>query len=88
MSSTKKTLDPEQITTARPVGRRSAIRAVAAIAIGISATACRTTGCTDSDSGPFADGAGAGRHCGASGCTDSDPRDGVGNGTHCTPPRG
>ena len=86
--TTKKTLDPEQITIGRRVSRRSAMRAVAAAAIGITASACRHTGCTDSDSGPLADGVGAGRHCGATGCSDSDPTDPSGNGTHCLPPRG
>jgi hypothetical protein len=82
--TTKKTLGPEEITTGAPVSRRSALRAVAAAAIGIATTACHHTGCTDSD--PF-DGVGSGRHC-TSGCSDSDPRDPGGNGTHCTPARG
>jgi hypothetical protein len=84
MSTTKRTLDPEQITTARPVSRRSAMRAVAVAAIGMTLSACH---CSDSDP---TDGWGHGRHCGGgtSGCSDSDPRDPGGNGTHCTPARG
>ena len=91
----KTTLDPREIATTQSIGRRSAMRAVAAVAIGFTATACHHTGCTDTDSGLLADAAGNGRRCGSptpdagvTGCSDGDPvstGDLGGHGTHCLP---
>jgi hypothetical protein len=86
--TTKKTLAAEEIATERPIGRRSAM-SVATLGglalLGLSSQACLgrgRTGCTDSDSGAGADGAGYGRHC--SGCSDSDTSDASGHGVHCS----
>jgi hypothetical protein len=62
-------LGTDDITTAR-TGRRSAMLMIGAVVTAVATQACNT-GCTDSDSGPLRDPAGAGIHC-RSGCTDSD----------------
>ena len=91
----KTTLDPREITTTQRIGRRSAMGAVAAVAIGVMTTGCHRTGCSDSDNGPLGDAIGSGRHCGSptpdagvTGCSDGDPvstGDLGGHGKRCAP---
>jgi hypothetical protein len=83
MTDKKTSLDANDITTAR-TSRRSAILLLGgAIVTAVTAQACGT-GCTDHDTGAFADPGGAGIHCRS--CTDSDSgstADLAGHGRHC-----
>ncbi len=75
MSDEKKTLENDEITSERMLGRRSTLGLIgasvvgaAALTVGGSLAASRASAQTDSDSGPNADPAGGGR----TGATDSD----------------
>ncbi len=90
MSEKKKSLEENEITTERVMGRRSTLGAIGATVLGAAALTLgaaagqpkRAHAQSDTDSGPGADPAGRGR----TGCSDSDGggnADRGGHGRHC-----